>query len=161
MLRSQHAGSGSSWLDRTTGHAGGMRLVWNSKHPARVLILCNCQFNWSPASSRCFYVLVLALPWQSVGVGLWHICSVSLPVINSGDQVGPSTQLVERLVETVKVPPCLSLINESSPMNIQIKCQCKKNEGVWKPGHNYVVFLNFLSLGPGERGHGSVMKEGN
>lgn len=61
-------------------------------------------------------------------------------------------------METMKDPPCLSLFNESSPMNIQFKCQHKKNEGIWKPGHNQVVFLNFLSLGQHERGHGSVKK---
>lgn len=42
-------------------------------------------------------------------------------------------------------------------MNIQIKCQRKKNEGIWKSGHDQVVFLNFLSLGQHER-YGSVMK---
>lgn len=43
-------------------------------------------------------------------------------------------------------------------MNIQIKCLCKKNEGIWKPGHHQVVFLNFLSLGQHEREHGSEIK---
>lgn len=102
--------------------------------------------------------LLLALPWQSIGVGLWYICSVSLPVINSGEQVDPSTQLVERLVESMKDPPCLSLIM-TSLMNIQVKCQCEKRYlETWA---QLGGFLYFPSLGPHERGLGSVMKEGN